>query len=156
MKQLERKVVRALIVSPESSILLAKIQLGDKSFWITPGGGVEAQEDIHTALKRVLTDEIGQQDWEIGPAVWARSHTFDFEGETLTQHELFHWVACDWFVPPEAMPNARENQYFGGFKWWTASELLESKDIFAPRQLAKYFDELIKLGIPDGPIDVGV
>ena len=156
MQHRERNVVRALIVSPDSRILLVKIILDDRSFWITPGGGMKNREDAHSALLRELNEEIGRDKWDIGPAVWTRSHTFDFEGETLTQHEKFHWVPCEWFRPPEEMPDAHENRYFGGFKWWTVEDLLGSKDDFAPRQVARYFQRMLNAGLPESPIDVGV
>ena len=156
MRHRERNVVRALIVSPESSILLVHIHLEDRSFWITPGGGIEDREDTHTALQRELYEEIGRDKWVIGPSVWTRSHTFDFEGETLTQHEIFHWVSCEWFSPPEEMPDAHENQYFGGFRWWTAEELIASKDDFAPRKLGRFFKAILNSGMPEKPINVGV
>jgi 8-oxo-dGTP pyrophosphatase MutT (NUDIX family) len=101
MRSRERGVVRALIVSPESNVLLVQIHLSDRSFWNTPGGGIENQESRHQALQRELSEEIGLHSLNIGPAVWLWSHTFDFEGETLTQHEVFRWVAYEWFKPPE-------------------------------------------------------
>lgn len=156
MKHRERDVVRALIVSPDSRVLLVKIVLDNRSFWITPGGGMNDQEDAQSALLRELKEEIGRDTWNIGPVVWARSHTFQFEGELLTQHEKFHWVPSEWFSPPEEMPDPHENKYFGGFKWWTPNELLESRDDFAPGKVAAYFQEILDVGLPKSPIDVGV
>ena len=156
MQRRERDVVRALIVSPESRILLVKIVLSDKTFWITPGGGINDGEDAHGALLRELKEEIDRDTWDIGPVVWTRSHTFEFEGEILTQHEKFHWIRCEWFHPPEQMPDAHENQYFGGFKWWTLAELKDSNEDFAPSHLASYYQKLIWSGPPSSPIDVGV
>lgn len=156
MRRRERDVVRALIVSPDSRILLVRIILTGRSFWITPGGGMEGTEDPHAALIRELNEEIGRGDWNIGPLVWKRSHTFDFEGETLTQHEQFHWVSSEWFDPPDQMPDAHENQYFGEFRWWTAEELAASKDDFAPRKLATHFRKAIEVGLPELPINVGI
>jgi len=156
MRHRERDVARALIVSPDSRILLIKIILANRSFWITPGGGMMENEDHDTALRRELKEEIGRDDWNIGPEVWKRSHTFDFEGETLTQHEKFHWVPTEWFNPPVILPDAHENQYFGGFRWWTAEELLLSEEDFAPRKLARYFKEILDVGLPKSKIDVGI
>jgi 8-oxo-dGTP pyrophosphatase MutT (NUDIX family) len=143
MQHRKREVVRALIVSPDSRLLLVNVILKDKSIWITPGGGMENNEDMQSALRRELNEEIGRDSWNIGPVIWTRTHTFDFEGETLTQHENFHWIQSEWFAPPHEMPDAHENQYFGGFRWWTVEELLGSKDVFAPRRIAAYFQEAI-------------
>ncbi len=156
MHHRERDVARAIIVSPDSRILLVKILLANRSFWITPGGGIENQEDTHTALVRELKEEIGREDWEIGPIVWTRSHTFDFEGETLTQHERFHWVPSEKFAPPREMADAHENQYFGEFRWWTVKEILASRADFAPRELAMRLQDIFDDGLPKSPIDVGI
>jgi len=156
MRHRQRKVVRALIVSPESRILLLHLHLGNKSIWITPGGGIEDQENRHTALQRELYEEIGRDNWDIGFPVWERSHTFDFEGETLTQHEVFYWVESEWFNPPETMPDAHENQYFGGFKWWTVEDIINSQDEFTPKDLGRFFKELLDDGMPKKRINVGV
>lgn len=156
MKARDRDVVRALVVSPDSRVLLVKIILADRTFWITPGGGVNDSEDAHSALLRELNEEIGRDSWQIGPVVWTRSHSFEFEGEYLTQHERFHWVPSEYFVPPDEMPDAHENQYFGGFRWWSLGELRRSNEVFAPRNIATHFHQIIEAGLPDSPIDVGV
>jgi len=155
MQHRERNVVRALIVSPDATVLLVKIVLGDRSFWITPGGGMENQENAQTALLRELKEEIGRDNWSIGPAVWTRNHTFDFEGETLTQHETFYWVRSEHFIPPEQMPDPHENQYFGGFKWWTVDELMTSGEVFAPRKIASCLQGILDAGFPESPFNVG-
>jgi 8-oxo-dGTP pyrophosphatase MutT (NUDIX family) len=152
----ERDVVRALIVSPDSKILLVKIILSDRSFWITPGGGKLDHEDNDTSLRRELSEEIGRDKWNIETEVWFRSHTFDFDGETLTQHETFYWVPSEWFHPPQKMPDEHENQYFGGFKWWTIRELQDSNEDFAPREIASHLKVILENGLPVSPIDVGL
>ncbi len=51
-----RKAVRAILISPNNKVLMMKILSPDtnKSFWITPGGGLENNESIVNAIKREL------------------------------------------------------------------------------------------------------
>jgi ADP-ribose pyrophosphatase YjhB (NUDIX family) len=54
-----RDRVRALLVTPDHEILTVKrIRPGQGSYWVLPGGGVEAGEDLETALARELREEI--------------------------------------------------------------------------------------------------
>ena len=51
--------VRALLVTPDHDLLTIKrIRPGQAPYWVLPGGGVEAGEDLETALARELREEI--------------------------------------------------------------------------------------------------
>ena len=51
--------VRALLVTPDDGLLTIKrICPGQDPYWVLPGGGVEAGEDLETALARELREEI--------------------------------------------------------------------------------------------------
>jgi ADP-ribose pyrophosphatase YjhB (NUDIX family) len=51
--------VRALLITPDHDLLTIKrIRLGQAPYWVLPGGGVEAGEDLETALARELREEI--------------------------------------------------------------------------------------------------
>lgn len=74
----ERRAIRALILTPEREVLLLRNrapQRGDP-FWIAPGGGMERDETQEQALKRELAEELGLLSFEAGPILWRRHHTF--------------------------------------------------------------------------------
>jgi ADP-ribose pyrophosphatase YjhB (NUDIX family) len=51
--------VRALLVTPDDDLLTIKrIRPGQDPYWVLPGGGVEAGEELETALGRELREEI--------------------------------------------------------------------------------------------------
>jgi ADP-ribose pyrophosphatase YjhB (NUDIX family) len=51
--------VRALLVTPDHDLLaIQRIRPGQAPYWVLPGGGVEAGEDLETALARELREEI--------------------------------------------------------------------------------------------------
>ena len=51
--------VRALLITPDDDLLaIQRIRPGEDPYWVLPGGGVEAGEDLETALARELREEI--------------------------------------------------------------------------------------------------
>jgi 8-oxo-dGTP pyrophosphatase MutT (NUDIX family) len=86
---IERKAIRAILLTRENEILLLRIRQPDTGewFWITPGGGIEAGETIEEGLRRELREELGLTQFVIGPLVWQRQHTFKWAGKRLCQFE---------------------------------------------------------------------
>ncbi|HUC25683.1 MAG TPA: NUDIX domain-containing protein [Streptosporangiaceae bacterium] len=51
--------VRALLITPGGDLLtIRRIRPGQNPYWVLPGGGVDAGEDLETALARELHEEI--------------------------------------------------------------------------------------------------
>jgi 8-oxo-dGTP pyrophosphatase MutT (NUDIX family) len=71
-----RDAIRAILITRAAEVLLMRIRPPDHSecFWITPGGGIES---VELTLRRGLREELGLTQFEIGPLVWRRQHTFD-------------------------------------------------------------------------------
>src|SRR5947208_434147 len=97
---------------------------GGSWFWIAPGGGLEPGEMLETGLRRELKEELGLEDFVIGPLVWRRQHTFNWGGRRICQHEEFHIVRVDRFEP--SMSDEVEMQVLDRFHWWPVGELAET------------------------------
>lgn len=154
-----RQGVRALLVDPDDRILLVKFvnpESGEE-FWATPGGGLDAGEELEDGLRRELREETGLADPEIGPVVWTRRHVFPWAGRTLDQSERIALVRTRPFEPqPELTPAQLVDEGVHELRWWTLGELEASGANFAPRRIVRFLRQLLEEGPPRAPIDVGV
>jgi 8-oxo-dGTP pyrophosphatase MutT (NUDIX family) len=93
---LRRTAARVLLVDDAGRVLLLSgtdPQVGSR-WWITPGGGLEDDEDLASAAVRELAEETGIQlrtDELVGP-IWRRVARFVFTGIDYEQTE-FYFVA---------------------------------------------------------------
>ena len=150
-----RDAVRALVLDPDDRILLVRFSVpwSDESWWATPGGGLEG-EPFEDALRRELREEAGLADFELGPTVWKRRHSFSWEGRMVDQRETYVLVRVPAFDPEPQVDLAAE--MVTELRWWTLDEVEASTEQFAPRELAARLRELLEHGPPPEVLDVGV
>ena len=152
---IKRNAVRALLLSPGGRLLLMKLiePKSKRAVWLTPGGGIQAGESPAVGLRREIFEETGLADFEIGPEVWRREHRFNWNGRAILQRERFFVVKVNPFEPTEHHnADEVEQNAFGGFRWWSAPEIEQSNEVFAPRRLGGLLQALIQDGPPTHPI----
>jgi ADP-ribose pyrophosphatase YjhB (NUDIX family) len=85
--------VRALLITPDDELLtILRIRPGQDPYWVLPGGGVEASEDLETALARELREEIAAT-----ADVHSLLHILDHDGE---RHYFYLARVRTWSADP--------------------------------------------------------
>jgi len=149
-----RQAVRALVIDSAERLLLTRYDFPGRSVWAPPGGGIERGETPEQALARELAEEAGLVRVELGPCIWTREHWFaDMDGWG-GQAERIHLVRVEPFEPAPQVDLATE--HVSEIRWWTRDELDRADVSYSPRALPELVRELLRLGPPTEPVDVGV
>jgi len=153
----ERDAIRAIILTPENEVLLLRIHSPDdkdRFWWITPGGGRELGEAVEDALKRELQEEVGLDEYTVGPLVWRRQHTFNWAGKRIRQSERYYIVHADRFEP--RMSDPEEAKVLDRFRWWPVAELANSRELLTPLSLSDIVARYLAQGPPQEPLEAEI
>lgn len=155
-----RHAARALLFAePEQRVLLIHTLIPDTDtlIWLTPGGGIEPDEDPLAGLFREIEEETGHVVTQAQGPVWHRRQKFHLHGQAYDQFEEFYLVPTTMFEPDNAgNPAIMEKDIFRGFRWWSAAEINAAKDqIFVPLTFGEHFTTLLNQGVPKVSYDVG-
>jgi ADP-ribose pyrophosphatase YjhB (NUDIX family)/G:T/U-mismatch repair DNA glycosylase len=155
LEPVDRVAVRALVLDAQNRALLVKfVDLVRQAWWATPGGGIGEGESPEQTLRRELDEELGLKDFELGPEIWTREHTFAWMGRILRQREHIHFVKVERHEPVPTIDLRAEGVH--ELRWWTLPELEAAEEMLVPRRLPEFLRELLERGAPPKPVDVGI
>ena len=149
---IQRHAVRAILLTRAREVLLLRIRSSDcqEPFWIAPGGGLEPGETVAEGLRRGLREELGLDAFSVGPLVWLRQHTFNWDGRRICQREQYHIVDVDRFEP--RMSDLTEARVLDQFRWWRARDLADARERLTPLTLATIVANYLRDGAPQAPL----
>lgn len=118
--------------------------LPSRSFWFTPGGGLEQQESSREAAVRELAEETGYvlEPGELVGPVWRRTALFDFASKPYTQHEEFfvgRLADAEQRAIGDSAFTADEIEAIDQVTWLSMAELrADGREVFPARLLDEW------------------
>jgi len=155
LEPVDRPAARALVVDDSCRTLLVKFQdTTGQVWWATPGGGANEGETPEETIRRELAEEAGLVDFDLGPEIWTRDHTFAWYARIYRQRERIFLVRVDDHEPAPTIDLAAEHVH--DVRWWTLDELDATREELVPRVLPQRLRALLQHGPPPTPVDVGI
>ncbi|MEO8539729.1 MAG: NUDIX domain-containing protein [bacterium] len=154
-----RHAARAVIIDTAGRTLLFRARvpgMTPRVFWITPGGGIQDGEDELTAVRREVFEETGLADFELGPCVWRRDHTFPWGDGMLRQIEAYFLVCTEPFDVSTANHEEEERDFLLEHRWFTVDDLRAHDETLVPANFADLLAPLIAGIYPNAPVNVGL
>lgn len=133
---------RLLILDREDRLLLFRFdfaggQFVERSFWCTPGGGVDPGESFVAAACREAWEETGLRIDDPGPEVARRRYRYKLaNGESRASDDHYFLVRVDALAISQAHWSDAERQTIVEHRWWRQDELAATREHLWPGDLA--------------------
>ena len=137
-----REAVRVVLVDRDDRVLLIEAHDPHRTdlgwYWITPGGGLEADETVPECAVREVREETGLELDPDGLGTVRHESTveFGFEGHLIRQHQVFLVVEVEPFAIDTSGWEEPEVRSQGEVRWWDLAELAASGAAYYPEDLA--------------------
>ncbi|KNB51151.1 NUDIX hydrolase [Streptomyces caatingaensis] len=150
-----RRAARVVLLDERDRVLLLhgyEPEDPTETWWFTPGGGLEGDEDWEEAARRELAEETGITEIELGPPLWRRTCSFPFDGRRWDQEECYFLARTREKGVWTGGGTELERRSVDGLRWWSCEELLATHETVYPTRLAELLRTLLDEGPPPVPV----
>jgi 8-oxo-dGTP pyrophosphatase MutT (NUDIX family) len=132
-----RPTARLIVVDPSTRVLLFQYAGEGRTWWATPGGGLEGEETFEQAAIREAAEELDLAAVTLAP-LWRESAEFPVRGEPVCQVEQFFLlrVSADEVVLGDNVREAHAQEDIRSTRWWSLDEIESTRELIFPEGLA--------------------
>ena len=145
-----RPAARVILVDGRDRVLLFRFTspVSHRSWWLTPGGGLDPGETHREAALRELREETGLTGVKLSRCVWRREHEFTWLGRHLLQQERFFVARVPTWDVDVKEHTQEEVEVMTEHRWWTVAEIKTSNEVFAPREMPQHLPAIVAGDLP--------
>ena len=138
-----RRAARLVVVDQQKRIFLFQYEDSGRSWWATPGGGLEGDETFEEAATREAMEELFLAGVALVP-IWRQTVDFTFRARRIHQVEQYFMVRP---LQPDGslldvVGEAHRSESIVAGRWWSAEELETTSEQIFPEDLRERLAEL--------------
>ncbi len=133
-----RRAARLVVVDPDKNVLLFQYEDDLRTWWATPGGGLENEETFEDAALREASEELSLTCAMLVP-LWRRTVEFRMRGQLVRQVEscfLTRVSRSDVALGP-AVAEVHRREGIVAARWWSLEEIETTSERIYPEDLCE-------------------